>query len=792
MSRLRFRDGGRSFLAGTLLAALLPLGGCGLFTTSTSSSGVGADSDAPLLGLGAGESQPTPRAPLTANTALSLLEGAPPWNPLIKPASTDTFLAQIAYPEEPATGLNPDGTLKSNPVKDLGVVTVDSTDYDLRTLTSDVSIKWGGRNVTVYSAVPVTATTDYAYQNLASYYLNNATDAHHPDLMPTTAVPGKANSGNTTSLAPTPVSSSYDSGTPVYLASNNPTDDPLFFLPNLPNGRDGNGYTDHLGLTENVAWSFNPFLYTLKNGVYDTGRFWRFCHGWASPAENAAQTVQWNRMDDHNLVQTNPGGAPPLALDSNSGEDVVSATIKALNGKTLPELTTLFTGWVNTNANLDNSFWTAVQQQPNWLSHGAFITYQPMPGFQCNLLRQHTPAGTYTVAENTSGLFVQNSGKVEMPAAYSGPNVTGPVPLVSQTWTDQRFVLYNNLTQVVPSTQDSYPGEEYYYLGNTYLPGKAGLVNRWTHFPKITLKSTGGGDIPDERDTDCWLGLQGDHPWDVMAWMVGYTTPPSSLLPHTNDLGLIDLGGQARKPYMLGASQQVTSTTNGQVQEGLRLQHSNSFWWAQVPPTDSSRAQMYASTMYMDPDGDGPTDYLPVVTLWWTWKAQSFADSNHVYVWQNQKSGSTLGTWVPQFKWLVKNGTTSPPFTAQGFPAGWLNQLPGPAGTAVTNGTSASPNVFALAGPAPTGATSGSSLSLTINEAGIPAGAAAQAITWTPPTAGPFSAANATASHQPTDGSGINLVGKSVQLCTVKGISAIGSSPRLCPRFLIVLSPVPQ
>ncbi len=727
----------------------------------------------------------SPRPNVAPNTPLS--PGTTTGNaPLIAPLSPDTFLT---------TGLNPDGTLASNPVIDRGTILFDGLTYNLRSLSQGDSITIGtGKNqfsAVVYSMVPVMATTDFAYAHLKEFYLDDSKNTVHPDLMPATSQPGTINKGSKSSVGPAPTASAYDPNTPVYLTSNNATDNAFFFLPNLPNGRNANGYTDHLGLTENVSWTFNPFLYTFLDKTYDTGLFWRFCHGWASPSENANQTVQWNRMDATNLNAANPGGAAPLQLAANAGQDLVSATIMALSTTSPGALATLFSGWVNTGANQDNSTWTSVQQLPSWLAFGAFVTYQPMPGFQCNLLRQNTPAGTYTMAENTSMLFVRNTGQVEIPAASSGTTVSGPVPLVLQTWTDQRFAVYNALTQAVPSTQDQYPGEEYYYLGNTYLPGKAGLVNRWTHYPRMTLVSATGVAQPDERDTDCWLGLRGDQPWDVMAWMQGYIVPPG-ILPQPNDLGYLEQGGQARKPFMLGASQQVTSPTNASVLETLRLENSNSFWWVQVPKTDSSLKQMYAATLCLDPDGSGALGYLPVAKVWWKWVPQSFALQSGSYTWTAQVS--QLGSWVPQFQWLVQNGpeqkdktTGVISYPAKGFPSGWFNQLPGPTDTA-KQGTSGSPNVYTLAGPAPGGATTGSSISLTVNEADLPTNAAPQAITWNPPGSGPFSPGKAKTTGQVTNSATSNQVGDTLQRYTIEAVTPLASG---APNFLIVLGPAP-
>ena len=667
----------------------------------------------PVLGV----DKPTfnPRGPVPANPAFTSTSSGTSWSPLILPLSSDTFLT---------SGFNPDGTATANPLVDVGTQAYGGLDYDLRRLTSASDITLPGKKklqVFVFSMLPLLATTDHAYLNLGQYYLNDPSNSIHPDPMPATQTANQVNSGQKSTLA-APGASSYDANTPVYVASNNATDDPFYFFPNLPNGRAAGKYTDHNGLTENVSWTVNPFLFTLNENLYDTGLYWRFCHGWASPSENANQTVQWNRLDDTNLVADNPGNVV-LQLATNAAGDLISATV----GLALANLNAFGTPgsadyYVNTDQSTGNPSIANVQQAPSWLENGAFVTYQPIPGFQCNLLRQQTPGGTYTLAENTSMLFVQSGGAVELPACYTGTTIDGPVPLVTQTWVDQHFVVFNNTDDVIPSTQDQYPGEEYYYLGNTFLPHHAGVANRWTHYPRMTTN-----DQPDERDTDCWMGLRGDTPWDVMAWMTGYTQPSSSLLPQLNNLMQPELGGQARKPYMFGASQQVVSTTDSTVEYTLRVENSNSFWWAQVPKSDSSLKKMYRATVYVDPDGDRK-GYLPVATVNWVWKPLSFAladasASSTNYQWVARVSpnpnGSqlpVLGTWVPEFAWLVKDG-------AQGFPTGWVNNLP----------NSGTPQTYALAGP------NGTTVSLTVNEALIDTADAPEAIRWSPPTSGPFS-----------------------------------------------------
>ena len=149
-----------------------------------------------------------------------------------------------------------------------------------------------------------------------------------------------------------------------------------------------------------------------------------------------------------------------------------------------------------------------------------------------------------------------------------------------------------NLTSgAISSTFDSYPGDEVYYLGNTYLPNQAGPITKWTYYPWTSMASGGTfapfysngtiGHIFDQRRSDGWLGLKNDLMENVLAW--NDSTSPGFPNPQI-------VGGQARKPYMIGANDQFgqigqipkTKATpfpaaGAEIRHTMLLQHSNSY-----------------------------------------------------------------------------------------------------------------------------------------------------------------------------------------------------------------------
>ncbi len=651
-------------------------------------------------------------APLLGGPSLG---AAVPANRAFEPTpwpSTTPLLPPRNHPNNQNTflwnGYNVDGSSKANAVQLDSPATVGGFSYTLRRLTTGDAISVNGQDYKVYSAVPEQATTTWAYQNPATYY--TATDPNRRTA--------PINGGAPSTLGVSPVSCAYSTSEPAYLATG--SEDSLHFLPNLPNGRSADGtYLDRLGLTENVAWTINPYVFTLYQP--EAGVTQQFSRGWATPSTTAGEDVSWNKLKvdgKGNQMPDNPATGP-LLLYSPTNKATANLLLETIDLKTFqPKVDELLTTLSLSYLNADST----VQRSPTWLKQGAFVSYQAMPGFQRNLIRNYTPTGAFTLAENTSDLFVRAGGGIEIPAVLQSVGGTStamqPYPLVAQTWVDQTFALLNHLPDAVPSTQDQYPGEEAYYLGNTFLPGKAGVITNWLHYPKMVAG------IPDERDSDSWLGLAGDTPWDVMAWNTGEGTT------FRNDLNWPELGAQVRKPYMFGASVQVKSDSDPATLWKLRLEHSNSFWWYQVAADDPSlgKGKMYQATLCVDPGGGH--GYVPIARIWYEWQKWSFTytelsphhttptDFKYTYVWTPPLPTSVKGTWVPRFDWLIDQKTLDkfPSFkdkngaTAGG---GWVLKPP----SSDLSGSN-SPFIWTLVSGAQAGAVS---ISLIANQADLPA-----------------------------------------------------------------------
>ena len=640
---------------------------------------------------------PQAPAPLPAVTANAPFEATawPAFTPLLPPRNnthnTSTFLWE---------GYEIDGSRHDNPVIFDSSKTVAGLNYVRRKLTSGASIKINNTDFTVFANIPEMSTTEWAYKNPSVYFLVSG------DNQPPT---GPINGGAPSTIATRPSGSAYAEKEAVYKITG--TGD-AHFLPNLPNGRAADGTTlDHGGLTEHVAWTVNPYRFTTYQ--FDSATPQKFSRGWATPSINAGQHVEWNKLKvdaDGNQMPDKKLILYDVAALAVAKRDLLKETV---------ELSTLVSDMDGLLASIQKDYLNpAIQTSPVWLKKGAFLTYQPMPGFQRNLLRDFTPAGTYTMAENTCDLFARADGSVEVPAVIQNLNgtstATRPYPLVVQTWTDQQFTLLNLLKDPVPSTQDQYPGEEAYYLGNTFLPNSAGVITSWNHYPKMLTN------LPDERDSDSWLGLAGDSPWDVMTWNKGDAA---------NDLGKGEEGAQARKPYMFGASVQVNSGSDPRTIWKLRLEHSNSFWWYQVPITDDSLRKNYQATLYLDP-GNG---YVPVARIWydWQWWSFTYAELNphHVVVATDAKGGTTrtdfkytyvwtaprslLGTWVPRFDWLITQADLDKFPTHNGTGGGWVLKPPS---TTPEKGSN-SPFIWVLNSGAQAGAVA---ISLIANQADLP------------------------------------------------------------------------
>ncbi len=277
-------------------------------------------------------------------------------------------------------------------------------------------------------------------------------------------------------------------GTTVLLATNSNANCQAwsqFYVPYLPNAKstDGTADLDHKGLTENIAWNTDEYLQIGHDPNYLPVAQHLFQYGWAFDPHNIGQTIFWNELNN------TASGGPPLNLLSIVPGDAGSSgnsLLWTLQGKY----------WCNDPLNCTTRDTARIQSELSnlpgypfsdptlWLKNGAFAPYQPLPGFQRNLLREQTPAGDFTILNNTSGLFVRNDGSVEFPLDRNG----NAYPPVVQTWDgNQQFVALNLTSGAITGTNDSYPGDEVYYIGNTWLPGQAGVITKWSYYPWTTL-----------------------------------------------------------------------------------------------------------------------------------------------------------------------------------------------------------------------------------------------------------------------------------------------------------------
>jgi hypothetical protein len=242
------------------------------------------------------------------------------------------------------------------------------------------------------------------------------------------------------------------------------------------------------------------------------------------------------------------------------------------------------------------------------------------------------------------------------------PDPTPWLPLVVQMWDgSQQFTVLNLTKGAISATNDSYPGDEVYYLGITYLPNQAGVISKWAYYPWTAL-GTGGQFKPeykhgavkhlfDQRLSDGWLGLKDDLVENVLAW--NNSTAAGSQL--NTDL----VGGQARKPYMFGAGEQFGSVdqvpktkatpfppAGADIRHIVQLEHANSFYLWRVPNTQGNQMannRMYKATLYVT-DGDG--NYVRIASARWDFqKDWGFADDAQPVVWTANK-GDGNGAWV--------------------------------------------------------------------------------------------------------------------------------------------------
>jgi hypothetical protein len=268
-----------------------------------------------------------------------------------------------------------------------------------------------------------------------------------------------------------------------------------------------------------------------------------------------------------------------------------------------------------------------VQYGPNpntWLDKGAFIPIAPAPGFQRNLLRKYTRAGTWDLNSHTSDLFMRrNKGGIELPV-YDNSNI---YPLVIQSWENQNYTVLNQTDSVISGVITSYPGNEAYYTNNVFFPQSAGVI---TIAKNYLIQDIGG---LSSRETDNWLGFKGDSPLQTIQWDKGENNA--------------DEGGQANKPYMFGGrnSDQVSSGSK----YTCNLKHSNSFLVNRVAES-TLKNKMYTVHYYVDlNDSKG---YQEVFYITYEWKALDVDKSGLKWI----KATDGKGTWVPKAVWQNTKG----------------------------------------------------------------------------------------------------------------------------------------
>jgi len=460
-----------------------------------------------------------------------------------------------------------DGTLKICPAVSASSETVDSITFILKKLDhTDDSISFNSTEYVVYSAVPDYMTISQAYQ---------------------TNFDGAV---STLSTAASGLSSS-----PVLIANNN-HESAKYYIPNFPNGTN-----DHTGLTENIIWSIDEYDGLPSTISTKVAQAHMVQYGWAFDPTKKIAAISWQH----------------LAADGGSVTTAPSTILLIVTNHVLQIFTHDYI--VDTITGLIGGDYPFPDPAKHWLQQGAFMCYQPGPGFQSNLLRRYTPWGAWNLLNNTSGLFVKADGTVEIPAA----NTSTPYPLVTQTWDEnQRFCIINNLDKTVYGVNDLYPGDENYLIGNSYLPEKAGLITAWKYYPRMYYPQD--TTRVDERDSDGWLGLRGDPPEYTMAW---------------NDADNTEPGGQARKPYMMGAG--IKHGSNGD-QYIFRFEHSNSFLVARGPDPSSEENKLYKATIYVDQGAGAGYQSLGSITYeWQNWNVSTTGTP----LWE---AGSGSGYWVPQ------------------------------------------------------------------------------------------------------------------------------------------------
>ena len=498
-------------------------------------------------------------------------------------------------------GYNVDGTAIANPLVSVAPVTVDGVQYLRKKLSSSDSVTFQGQSYPVYSAVPENMTIPYAAQNIAQYF-DPATFAANFPNPPQLVAPSTLSQLLATKTA-TQVPGDNSS---VLIVQNN------IFLPNLASSAN-----TPQGLTENIYWTVDPWM-DNPNAMAPSVHM--LPYGWALDALNVQKGVTFPSLINggiDNYVEIPINNAAP---STNYWKNILS-----LQPASLTQITT------DVKNNPSYPF-----PAPVWLKNGVYLPVQPMPGFQRNLIRCYTPWGSWNLLNNTSGLFVRQDGSIEFPLATNGQ----PYPVVIQTWDDdQRYTLLNQTDGLIPSTQDQYPGNENYFASNAYLPSSAGVINSYkdfTIFDNLTengITNNAGQAVHylTPRQSDIWLGLKGDKVNYPMTWDKADNTEP---------------GGQANKPYMMGADTSHNSS-NGYLYYNIRLEHSNSFMIARLTK-DLYANKLYAAALYVDlGDGQG---YQKMATLSYQWQPWTIDDNGN---WA--KSSDDKGAWVPIISDVTKN-----------------------------------------------------------------------------------------------------------------------------------------
>lgn len=504
-------------------------------------------------------------------------------------ASNDILpMSSFAFAASP---YNLDGTNPANPVIAASPLASGGYTFLRQQLTSNSTVTFapspGGSpsTYTVYSSVPDYMTVNVAYSQNVSRYWDANSIANNS--IPLTPPAGLINGGQASTLLGAGNQTSWWSGEPVNVYAN-PSP--------APSGSPGFNYMVPCvqGLTDNVVWCVDPY-YGVSNATVSSESLKPhvIASGWANPAVNAQQTLFFNSLgaDGGSLLSS-------VNLATQTLNQLVEGILGLYNLATISQTQAQSAyPWYTMPEPSPNSG-TVGAYPPNWLSYGEFQHLQPKPGFQRNLLRQGTPWGSYTALQSTSGLFVRTDGSVEVPLQ---PGTTTPYPLVTQTWDgSQRYTILNNLTKLVASTTDDYPGFEYYFLGNTYLPGTAGLMTPFTNYLVWDNAST---DSP--RNPDNWLGLAGDPVETALSWTNANNVEP---------------GGQARKPFLFDTRFPASPGSSSSL---FTYQHANSFGVVPYTTTTNLNSQLYNCTVYVNFNAYGtqfslPSGWQQVCTLNWT------------------------------------------------------------------------------------------------------------------------------------------------------------------------------